>query len=84
MQNTKEQQGEIRKPSSVISAKKMEENNRMGKTRDLFNKIRDSKGNISCKDGLNKGQKLQGHNRKGLRRDGRIQRAVQKRSSRPR
>ena len=34
--------------------KEIEENNRMGKTRDLFKKIR---GNISCKDGLNKGQK---------------------------
>ena len=28
----------------------------MGKTRDLFKKIRDQ-GNISCKDGHNKGQK---------------------------
>ena len=38
--------------------KETEENNRMGKTRDLFKKIRDSmKGNISCKDGHNKGQK---------------------------
>ena len=38
--------------------KKIEENNRMGKTRDLFKKIRDTKGrNISCKDGLDKGQK---------------------------
>ena len=37
--------------------KEIEENNRMGKTRDLFKKIRDTKGNISCKDGLNKGQK---------------------------
>ena len=36
--------------------KEIEENNRMGKTRDLFKKIRDQ-GNISCKDGLNKGQK---------------------------
>ena len=35
--------------------KEIEENNRMGKNRDLFKKIR---GNISCKDGLNKGQKL--------------------------
>ena len=26
----------------------------MGKTRDLFKKIRDNKGNISCKDGHNK------------------------------
>ena len=29
-----------------------EENNRIGKTRYLFKKIRDAKGNISCKDGL--------------------------------
>ena len=28
----------------MISAKKIEENNRMGKTRDLFKKIRDTKG----------------------------------------
>ena len=40
--------------------KEIEENNRMGKTRDLFKKIR---GNISCKDGLNKGQKLYGSDR---------------------
>ena len=39
MQRSKEQQGEIRKPSSVINA---EENNRMGNTRDLFKKIRDT------------------------------------------
>ena len=42
MQSYKEQQGEIRNPSSVISAK-IEENNRMGKTRDLFKKFRDTK-----------------------------------------
>ena len=35
--------------------KEIEENNRMGKTRDLFKKI--YQGNISCKDGHNKGQK---------------------------
>ena len=44
MQNSKEQQREIRKPSSMISAKTVEENNGMGKTRDLFKKIRDTKG----------------------------------------
>ena len=37
--------------------KEIEENNRMGKTKDLFKKIRDTKGNILCKDGLNKGKK---------------------------
>ena len=34
--------------------KEIEENNRMRKTRDRFKKIR---GSISCKDGLDKGQK---------------------------
>ena len=43
--------------------KQIEENNRMGKTKDLFKKIRDDQGNISCKDGLNKGQKWYGPNR---------------------
>ena len=42
--------------------KEIEENNRIGKTRDLFKKIR-YQGNISIKDGLNKAQKLQGPNR---------------------
>ena len=37
--------------------KEIEENKRMGKTRDLFKKIIDTKGTISCKDGLDKGQK---------------------------
>ena len=37
--------------------KEIEENNRMGKTRDLFKKIRDAKGTFSRKDGLDKGQK---------------------------
>ena len=36
--------------------KEIEENNRMGKIRDLFKKIR-HQGNISCKHGLEKGQK---------------------------
>ena len=35
--------------------KEIEENSRMGKTRNLFKKIRDTKRNISCKDGHNKG-----------------------------
>ena len=51
MQSSKEQQGEIRKASSVINAKKIEENNRMGKTRDLFKKIRDTKGTFHAKMG---------------------------------
>ena len=43
--------------------KEIEKNNRMEKTGDLFKKIRDTKGNISCKDGLNKGQIWYGPNR---------------------
>ena len=43
MQSSKEEKAEIRKPSSVINAK-IKENNKMGKTRDLFKKIRDTKG----------------------------------------
>ena len=42
--------------------KEIEENNRMGKTRDLFKKIR-YQGYIPCKDEHNKGQKWYGPNR---------------------
>ena len=42
--------------------KEIEENNRMGKTRDLLKKIRDTK-EIFHADGLNKGQKWYGPNR---------------------
>ena len=42
--------------------KDIEENNRIGKTRDLFKKKR-YQGNISCKDGLDKGQKWYRPNR---------------------
>ena len=41
--------------------KEIEENNRMGKTRDLFKKIRVTKGTLHAKMG--KGQKLYGPNR---------------------
>ena len=60
--------------------KEIEENNRMGKTRDLFKKIRDNKG----KNGLDKGQKWSGPNRsrRYLEEVARIHgRTVQKRSS---
>ena len=43
--------------------KEIEENNRMGKSRDLFKKIRDTRGTISSKDGHIKGQKWYGPNR---------------------
>ena len=43
--------------------KEIEENSRMGKSRDLFKKIKRYEGSISCKDGHNKGQKWYGPNR---------------------
>ena len=46
----------VKKAFLSDQCKEIEGNNRMGKTRDLFKKIR-YPGNISCKDGHNKGQK---------------------------
>ena len=43
--------------------KEIDESNRMGKTRDLFKKIRDTKGTFHAKMGHNKGQKWYGPNR---------------------
>ena len=43
--------------------KEIDESNRMGKTRDLFKKIRDTKGTFHAKMGHNKGQKQYGPNR---------------------
>ena len=54
---SKEKQGEI-----SDQCKEIEENNRMGRIRDLFKKIRDTKGTIHA-DGLDKGQKWYGPNR---------------------
>ena len=55
MQSSKEEQGEIRKPSSVISAKEIEENNR-----DLFKKMRETKGNFHAKMGTIKDKNCMG------------------------
>ena len=52
MQSSKEQQEEIRKPSSAINDK--EKNNRMGKTRYVFKKIRHTKGTFHAKMGSRK------------------------------
>ena len=45
--------------------KEKEESNSIGKTRDLFKKIRYQR-NISCKDKFNKAQKLYGPNRRRI------------------
>ena len=60
--------------------KEIEENNRMGKTRDLFKKIRDTRGTFHAKMGSTKDR-----NGMDLTEAARIhRRIVQKRSSRPR
>ena len=41
----------IRKPYFSDQCKQIEEDNRMGKTRDLFKKIRDTKGTLHAKVG---------------------------------
>ena len=54
--------GRLKKAFLSDQCQEIEENNTMGKTRDLFKKIR-YQGNISCKDRHNKGQKRYGPNR---------------------
>ena len=63
--NTEFQRKARRDKKAFLSdqCKEIEENNRMGQTRDVFKKMRDTKGNISCKHGHNKGQKWYGPNR---------------------
>ena len=65
-----ESQRIIRRHNKVLSeqCKEIEENNRMGKSRDLFKKIRDTKGTFQ--DGLDKGQKWSGPNRSRREGDG--------------
>ena len=49
MQISKEEQGEIKKSFCSDQCKEIEENNRMGKTRDPFKQIRVTKGNFHSK-----------------------------------
>ena len=51
MQNAKEEQVEIKKAFHSDQRKEIEENNTMRKTRDLFKKIRDTKGTFHAKMG---------------------------------
>ena len=51
MQSFKEYQREIKKAFLRDQCKEIEENNRLGKTRDLFKKIRDTKGAFHAKIG---------------------------------
>ena len=53
MQSSEGQQGERDKKAFLNDqCKEIEENNRMRKTRDLFKKIRDTKGTFHAKTGL--------------------------------
>ena len=63
--NAEFQRIERRDTKALLSdqCKEIEENNRMGNTGDLLKKIT-YQGNISCKDGLDKGQKWYGPNRR--------------------
>ena len=54
---------EIEKAFLSDQCKEIEENNKMGKTRDLFKKIGETKGTYHTKMGTTKGQKWQGLNR---------------------
>ena len=55
MQSSKELAWRDKKAFLGDQCKEIEENNRMGKTRDLFKRYQ---GNISCKDGLRNGRDL--------------------------
>ena len=64
MKSSEEQQGEMR-PFLSEQCKEIEENNRMGKTRDLFKKIRDIKVTLHAKMGT-----IKDRNGMDLRRGG--------------
>ena len=51
MQSSREEKGEKKKAFLSDQCKEIEENNRMGKTGDLFKKIRDTKGTFHAKMG---------------------------------
>ena len=86
MQSSKEQQGEIKKPSSVINAKKQKKTIEWERLEISSRKLRDTKGTFHAKMGsikdrndmdLTKAEDIE----KGVRIH---RRTVQKRSSRPR
>ena len=79
-------QGITRRDKKVFlgdQCKEVEGNNRMGKTRDLFKKIRDPKGTIHAKMGSIKDRNVMDLQKKMLRRGGKnTQKNCTKRSSR--
>ena len=85
MQNSKEYQEEIREAFLSDQCKEIEENNRMGKTRDLFKKVRVTKGIFQAKMITVKDRNCMDlTEQKILRRGGKkTQKTIQKRSSQP-
>ena len=74
-----------KKASPSDKCKEIEENNRMGKTRDLFKKTRDTKGTFHAKMGLIKDRNsMDLIEAEDIKKRWQEHRAVQKRSSRPR
>ena len=74
--------GRDKKAFLIDQCKDIEENNRMGKTRDLFNKIRDIKATFHAKMGSIRTEMVWTcQKQKILRRGKNTQRTVQKRSS---
>ena len=65
----------------MINTKKIEENNRMGKTRNLFKKIRDTKGTFHTKMGTIKDRNGRDLTEAQDIKKTRIHRTIQKRSS---
>ena len=81
MQSSKEQQGKIRKSSQVKQSKDIGENNRMGKTRDLFRKPRDTKEIFNVKMGTIKDRNSTDLTEaEDIKNMARIHRTIQKRS----
>ena len=59
-----------RDKKAFLSEKKIEENNRMGETRDLFKKIRDTKGIFHVKKGTKKNRNRVGLTKQKILRRG--------------
>ena len=69
----------------MIRCKEIEENSRMGKTRDLFKKIRDTKGKFQAKkDTIKDRNGLDLTEAEDIKEVAKIHRTIQKRSSRHR
>ena len=79
MQNSKEQHGERRKPSSVINEKKQRKTIEWEGLQRSLQENYSYQGNISCKDGHDKGQNSKDLTEaEEIKKGGRIHRTIQK------